>query len=593
LATSNIHKNITIAILPFQDTTQDDRIKLLILGFTEDLVVNFSKFVGLSVISYYSTQRIKDITNQDEIDSLGADYLVMGNVRNVDEKLRISIQLIKTEDHSLVFAGQHNETLDSLLEAQDRIIQQIVGVLQEKINYNLLSHSYKKKSVELAAYENYLLGMNELKKGSKDSDIRSRVFFNSALDIDQNFSLAFTGLSLSYFNFWSCVLWERWDESMKGAHKFALKAIEHDPNDYLALGVLGRTYVYKEEFDLAEHNLRKSLRMNTNDASHLLRVSFSLMYLGYADEALNLYHKAIEINPFHSDVYFAYGSNYYLENGDFESSIELSKKVKLDCWTDFAAWIAAAYLQLNDLENMWKCWDIYLDQFERIAYSGKLALEAEAVKWLDIINPFKGKNFLTPLCDFIIDNKNIPRSSETNLLTIEKASFHYNGEVWEIGFNDKTIILKDAKGLQDIHKLMLSPSESVHCLDLMGSAIDEFSNTDSIDAKSKAQYLKRIKELQIEIEETDSMNQIERITELREEYDSILDHLSNSLGMAGKSRKIGSTVEKARSAVTWRIRNTIKKIQKLHPELGLHLSNSIKTGTHCSYHPEIKIDWAL
>ena len=71
-----------------------------------------------------------------EIDKLAADYLVFGNVRHVNDALRISIQLVNAKDKSLVFAEQLNETLDSLIGAQDTIIKQIVSILQDKINYN-------------------------------------------------------------------------------------------------------------------------------------------------------------------------------------------------------------------------------------------------------------------------------------------------------------------------------------------------------------------------------------------------------------------------------------------------------------------------
>ena len=106
-------------------------------------------------------------------------------------------------------------------------------------------------------------------------------------------------------------------------------------------------------------------------------------------------------------------------------------------------------------------------------------------------------------------------------------------------------------------------------------------------------YLNRIKEIQIEIENAEELNNTIGLTSLREEYDSLLEHLSESLGMSGKSRKVGSTVEKARTAVTWRIRSSIKKIQKVHPSLANHLSKSIRTGTQCSYKPELLIDWVL
>ena len=587
------NKNITIAVLPFQVISDEDRIKTLFTGFTEDLINNFSKFIGLSVISHISTFHIKDITDQSLIDQLGADFLIIGSVRQLNNTLKISIQLVKSEDKSLVFTGQYNESLNSLLETEDNIINQIVSVLQEKIDIELLSHSYKKESVQLAAYENYLLGMNILREGTANSDLKARDYFNAALKIDPHYSLAYTGLSLSYFNFWSCLLWDRWDISKKGAYKYAKKAIEINPNDYIALGVLGRCYVYLEEYEKAEHYLRKSLRMNSNDTSHLLRVSFSLMFLGYANEAVSLYLEAVRLNPFHKDSYFAYGSNYYLETGDFETSIALSKKTSFDVWTDFPVWVAAAYLQLNNIDEVWKCWSIYLKQFKASIYSGEKTLEEEALDWFITVNPFKGDNYLLVLYEFIKTQKKIGTTKNKASTKNDPSLFILKGNVWEMSYKNTSIILKDAKGFHDIHKLLCQPAKEFHCLDLMEAIIDESNNTQAIDAKAKSEYLKRIKELQLEIDEAENLNQIEKIDSLREEYDGILDYLSQSLGLSGKTRKVGSTIEKARSAVTWRIRNSIKKIDKVHPELAKHLSKSIKTGTFCMYAPEIEINWIL
>ncbi len=586
-------KNITIAVLPFKVLSGDPRVNTLFEGFVEDLITSFSKFVGLSVISSFSTNQLGSNPAQKKISKLGADYIVSGNVRHQKDNIRLSIQLIKLDDSSLVFADSYDLTLESLFEIQDRIIQQVVTILQEKINFSLLSHSYKKNTVELAAYENYLIGMHTLMKGSMDNDKKSRHYFEAAIKIDPNYSLAYTGLALSYFNFWSCLLWERWDESMQGAHDYALKAVELDPNDYIALGVLGRTYVYKGAYEKAEHYLRKSIRMNPNDTTNLLRVAYSLLYLGYTSEAVKLYTKAIEINPLHLEHYFAYGASFYLESGDFEKSIDLSKKVKSTVWTDFPAVVAAAYLQTGEIDELWKNWEIYLQQFKAAAYTGKKDLCTEAIEWLITLNPFKGFTYLSALGDYIKKHKDISTKVEASETQEETTCFLFKEGIWKIHYNGKTTFHKNAKGFHDIHKLLSFPNQEFHCLDLMGAATDERNTIASVDAKAKSQYLNRINELQQDIQEAEDMNQIETVSRLQEEYDALLEHLSSSLGMGGKTRKLSSTMEKARSAITWRIRNTIKKIDKTHPELGKHLGNSIKTGVQCVYRPEVPLEWVL
>lgn len=591
--------NITIAVLPFNVINRNERLRTLIHGLTEDLLTNLSKFVGLSVISQLSTEQISDTANYEEIEKLGADYLVSGSVRNIMDTLRITIQLIKVEDKSIVYSEQLDKTVGEIFDAQDTIIRQLVSVLQKEINYDLLSYSYKKETVELAAYENCLMGMEALKKGSVESDEQARNYFNAALEADPNYALAYTGLSLSYFNEWSCQLWDRWDISKNGAHENALKAIEIDKNDYRALAVLGRTYAYSGEHEKAEHCVRKSLRMNPNDTDNLTHVAIVLMYLGYPEESLSLYKKAIELDPLHNEnLYFAYGSNFYFEVGEFEKACELVKKTDYSqTWTDFAAYAAATYFHLGDFENMWKEWDKYLAIYRKNILKQEpendASFQASALEWQIAVNPYVGQTNLEPFWEYIREHKNLPKESRKGGRNAKSTQFIFRENVWDICFKDKNILLKDAKGLHDIYTLISSPGKEFHCMELMGAIVDDGSNVTSLDAKAKAEYHHRISELQSEITEAEDMNDVGRLEKLRREYDAILDHLSSSLGLKGKSREVGSTAEKARSAITWRIRSALKKVEKAHPDLFQHLSNSINTGTFCSYKPEITIGWHL
>jgi hypothetical protein len=63
--------------------------------------------------------------------------------------------------------------------------------------------------------------------------------------------------------------------------------------------------------------------------------------------------------------------------------------------------------------------------------------------------------------------------------------------------------------------------------------------------------------------------------------------------LGGRARNLSDPAEKARTAVTWRIRNAIKKIGQAHPELGRHLEVSIRTGIFCVYAPDRRILWSV
>ena len=552
------------------------------LGFTEDLIANFSKFSGLFVISHFSTSRIKDVSNRAELKALGADFFLFGSVRQTWDKLRISIQLLRADDQSVVFANHHDHGIEDLMEAQDEIIQQLVAVLREKIDNEILSHSYRKKSVELAAYENYLRGMQELKKGSAQSDIESRKYFEAALKHDPGFSLAYSGIALSYFNFWSCLLWDRWGENMQGAHRSALNALALDPNDYIALGILGRVYLYQGQYELSESYLNKSLQMNPNDTSNLLRVAFSFIFLNQTEKAVQIYERALELNPLHATYYYAYGSNFYLQKGEFQKSVDLAKKAPIDQWTDFPAWVAAAYLQLGDHDNVDKNWKIYLELYQKSIFKGQGDLEVQAIQWLKVLNPFIGGSYLDELEPYILGKE-----------SVKTDHFQHLGDHWEFSFGGKTNLIKDMKGLHDIQLLLQTPHQSHSSLDLMGAVVEESQGAVLIDKQAKNDYLGRIKELQLQIQEAESLQQQAFVENARMEYDQLLDHLGKSMAKGGQSRKKGATLDKSRSAVTWRIRSAIKKIEEKDPAFAQYLNKHIQTGNHCAYVPLEMRNWVF
>lgn len=593
--TTESTQEITIAILPFRVLNERDTLHPILNGFAEDLSIAFSKFIGLSVISHYSTAHIRDITEREAIRSLGAQYLVTGSFRLMGSIIRIGIHLIRTANFTVAFSDQHEVELETILTTHDKIVQQIVGVLQQQVDYDLLSYSSRKKEVQLAAYEKWLIGRELLKKGTAESDAEARRHFESALKIDPNFARAYTGISLSYFNEWSCQLWDRWDVSRKGAQENALKALALDDSDYISLAVLGRTYLFSEEYDKAEHYLRKALRMNPNDAANLIMISMCFMHLGYTEQAAKLYHKACFLNPTRQEVYFAYGSNIYLELGDYERALELGRMANLrSIWVDFWLYLAAASYYLGDMEQMEQYWAKYLKTFRQFINRGQAPTDQEALQWHIDVNPYRQETRLKEFWDFVkAGRKQQAKVRTSRTMTPSETSFRQHGDFWAISFKGKNLHLKDAKGLHDIVRLLAEPGKELHCTELMGAVLVEVNEVETTDARAIAGYRERIRELQSEIAEAERMNDLGRTNGLQTEYDQILDHLSGSLNLKGQARSLGTSNEKARAAVTWRIRSAIKKIEQQHPALGRHLNNAIKTGNYCSYQPEMGIDWIL
>ena len=140
--------------------------------------------------------------------------------------------------------------------------------------------------------------------------------------------------------------------------------------------------------------------------------------------------------------------------------------------------------------------------------------------------------------------------------------------------------------------MWVQPYSPVHCTALMGAVLSVRGEA-VFDEKAKSDFQRRILELQQEIAEAEELHNSNRSAELQTEYDRLLDHLARSVGLGQKTRTIASGTEKARTAVTWRIRHAIKKIGEFHPKLGKHLEISVKTGLFCSYSPENEVTWMV
>ena len=169
------------------------------------------------------------------------------------------------------------------------------------------------------------------------------------------------------------------------------------------------------------------------------------------------------------------------------------------------------------------------------------------------------------------------------------------GEFWTAEYEGTVARLKDSKGMRDIALLLSTPGREMPALDLVrrhvGPAAPEGHAGELLDDRARNEYKARIAELQAEID--DAATDPDRAADAREELDALADQLSAAYGLGGRARRAGDPAERARKAVTERIRDAVAKVGREHPALHRHLKASIKTGAYCSYQPERPTVWQL
>jgi tetratricopeptide (TPR) repeat protein len=206
-----------------------------------------------------------------------------------------------------------------------------------------------------------------------------------------------------------------------------------------------------------------------------------------------------------------------------------------------------------------------------------------------------------------IDEMDEPRSPELP----GQMVFRKEGEYWTVGFQKDAFRLKDTKGLQYLARLLAEPGREFHVLDLVGEGPaassrpadgEVRSRTDALgaagallDPQAKAEYRRRLAELEEELEDAQSMKDADRAERARSEREFIARELAAAVGLGGRDRMAVSASERARVSVTRAVKSAVARIKGHSNGLGAHLEATIRTGTYCSYAPDprVPVSWKL
>ncbi|MET8147590.1 ATP-binding protein [Actinoplanes sp. NPDC049668] len=164
-----------------------------------------------------------------------------------------------------------------------------------------------------------------------------------------------------------------------------------------------------------------------------------------------------------------------------------------------------------------------------------------------------------------------------------------SGDLWTAGFRGHTAYLRDAKGLHDLATLLDRPGAAVPAVQLANRAYPaESSGQDPVlDRRALQEYRQRLAELAEELDTAQALSDEARRRRATDEREQLLAELRRATRPGGASRPLGpSAAERARKAVTARLRDAIRRIAEVHPDLGDHLDRTVHTGSTCRYDPQ-------
>ncbi len=206
-----------------------------------------------------------------------------------------------------------------------------------------------------------------------------------------------------------------------------------------------------------------------------------------------------------------------------------------------------------------------------------------------------------PIIAAVLDFLGSPAADTTSveMLGAVDCLWHREGDLWRIAFQGKSGHVPHRKGMEDLGLLLAHPMREVTAVELASGpggeaeAAAPLGSDEVLDPRARADFANRARAIEAELAEAEERHDLGRAEALRDEREALLSELGAATGLSGRARRLGDPAERARKAVSARIRDSIKRLAAVHPELAAHLAESITTGRTCAYRPAPARNWRL
>jgi TolB-like protein/Tfp pilus assembly protein PilF len=294
----------SIAVLPFENRSDDPQQRYFADGITEDIITELARDRSLVVMAHNSSFRFRgpsvDIASVRR--ALGVEYIVEGSVRRAGDRIRVTAQLIDAITESHLWAERYDRKIEDVFAVQDEVTQAIVATLFGRIAASGTEQVRRKPTTDWVAYDYFLQGQDFCLSGwTGDADIypneirQAIAHFTRALELDPHYVEAIASLSTML-----CMryLLNEQAETLEEAAAHAQRALALDENDAWSQNCMGWVALLRRQYDLAGQHFDRSVGLNPNDTIVVTDRAYWLIHVNRLDEALSCLDLAMQRDPY-------------------------------------------------------------------------------------------------------------------------------------------------------------------------------------------------------------------------------------------------------------------------------------------------------
>jgi TolB-like protein/DNA-binding SARP family transcriptional activator len=295
----------SIAVLPFDNLSDDPEWFYFADGLTNDIITDLSKFSILFVIASDSSSRYKGgaVQVKEVARDLGVRYVLKGSVRSLDGRLWIDANLIDATTGRHVWAENYERPAENLFAVQKEITQTIAAVVGS--DFGELQHAEIERirripTEDLQAYGLYVRGVESKRRETREGNALARELFVKAIQTDPNYARAMAENSLTYlydvFQGWA----DSREEWLRRAEELARRAIEIDSSEPWGFVALGVVYQAKAGNEEALSLFETAHALNPNDYGVNMALGYAETYGGSAERGVEILEKTQRLNPYNT-----------------------------------------------------------------------------------------------------------------------------------------------------------------------------------------------------------------------------------------------------------------------------------------------------
>jgi TolB-like protein/class 3 adenylate cyclase len=320
----------SIAVLPFDNLSDDPEQEHFADGMTEDLITDLSRISGLFVIARHSTfvYKGRSVPVSQVAEDLGVRYVLEGSVRRSGDEVRVNAQLIDATTGGHVWAERYDGSVADIFSLQDAFVRKIVKALAVNLSEEEQEEIALGQTSNIEAREVFQKGWDSYLRYSADDNAEAVSFFEAALGLDPEYGRAYAAMGLAYLR--GCQL--RWNEPLNmnvsmanGKAQSYLIEAQSRPSS-LANVAASAINLYNNRYNVALTEATRAIAQDPNDPEAYIAMAWAMITTGRPEAGLELVERAMRLNPTYPNYYILALGMAYFAMDDLEKAAEVFAK---------------------------------------------------------------------------------------------------------------------------------------------------------------------------------------------------------------------------------------------------------------------------